>query len=147
MFSSSLKEQAGLFSSENIYPGLGDAGAHVAQIMDCGWSSFMLSYWYRDSGFYSLGQVIQKMTSGPAKVIGLADRGLLKEGMRADINVFDADKVAELQPELVNDFPGGSPRFIQKSTGYKATIVNGQVSLLDGELTGTRAGQVLRHGA
>jgi N-acyl-D-aspartate/D-glutamate deacylase len=145
MFSSSLKEQAGLFQSENIYPGLGDAGAHVSQIMDAGWSSFMLSYWQRETGYYSMGQVIQKMTSGPAKVIGLDDRGLLAEGMRADVNVFDAEKVGELQPELVHDFPGDAPRYIQKATGFKATIVNGQVSLLDGELTGTRAGQVLRH--
>lgn len=146
MFSSSLKEQADLFKSENIYPGLGDAGAHVAQIMDAGWSSFMLSHWRRATGYYTMGQVIQKMTSGPAKVIGIADRGILKEGMRADINVFDADLVGELQPELVNDFPGGAPRYIQRSTGFKATIVNGQVSLIDGELTGTHAGQVLRHG-
>jgi N-acyl-D-aspartate/D-glutamate deacylase len=145
MFSSSLKEQAGLFQSDHIYPGLGDAGAHVSQIMDAGWSSFMLSYWRRESGYYTMGQVIQKMTSGPAKVIGLTDRGLLKEGMRADVNVFDADKVGELQPELVHDFPGNAPRYIQRATGFKATIVNGQLSLLDGELTGTQAGQVLRH--
>ncbi|MCH7742847.1 MAG: amidohydrolase family protein [Proteobacteria bacterium] len=147
MFATSLKEQADLFKSDNIYPGLGDAGAHVSQIMDAGWSSFVLSYWHRESGFFTLGQAIQKMTSGPAKVIGLTDRGFLKEGMRADVNVFDADKVAELQPELVHDFPGGAPRYIQKSTGFKMTIVNGQISLVDGELTGTRAGMVLRHSA
>jgi N-acyl-D-aspartate/D-glutamate deacylase len=145
MFSSSLKEQAGLFKSEHIYPGLGDAGAHVSQIMDAGWSSFMLSYWYRESGFYSLPQVIQKMTSGPAKVVGLSDRGVLEVGKCADINVFDADEVAELQPVLAHDFPGGAPRYVQKSKGFKATIVNGRISVLDGELTGTRAGQVLRH--
>ncbi len=107
----------------------------------------MLSYWKRHTGFYSMGQVIQKMTSGPAKVIGLNDRGLLKEGMRADVNVFDADTVGELQPELVHDFPSGSPRYIQKSTGFRATIINGQISLMDGELTDKRAGQVLRFGA
>ena len=146
MFATNLKEQGDLFSSDNIYPGLGDAGAHVGQIMDAGWSTFMLSYWQRETGRFTLGETIQKMTSGPAKVIGLDDRGLLKEGMRADINVFNADKVAELQPELVHDFPHGAARYIQKSTGFKATIVNGQVSLLDGELTGTRAGKVLRHG-
>jgi N-acyl-D-amino-acid deacylase len=67
--------------------------------------------------------------------------------MRADINVFDADKVAERQPELVNDFPGDAPRFIQRSTGYKATIVNGKINVLDGEHTGTRAGMLIRHSA
>ncbi|MDA1076096.1 MAG: amidohydrolase family protein [Proteobacteria bacterium] len=147
MFSASLNEQANLFSSEHVYPGLGDAGAHVSQIMDAGWSSFMLSYWHRDRGFYSLSQVIQKMTSGPARVVGLHDRGLLKTGMRADVNVFDINEVAELQPELVKDFPGGAPRYIQKARGFKATIVNGQLSLRDGELTGTRAGKVLRYRA
>jgi N-acyl-D-aspartate/D-glutamate deacylase len=65
--------------------------------------------------------------------------------MRADVNVLDADKVAERQPELVHDFPGGAPRYIQRSMGYKATIVNGQISVLDGEHTGSRAGVVLRH--
>jgi len=144
MFSSSLKEQANLFKSENIYPGLGDAGAHVGQIMDAGWSSFVLSHWTRDTGYYSLGQAIQKITSGPAKVLGLTDRGILKEGMRADINVFDADTVGELQPELVHDFPHGAARYTQKSVGYKATIVNGKLSLRDGELTGNRGGRVLR---
>lgn len=147
MFSSSLEQQAGLFKSKHLYPGLGDAGAHVSQIMDAGWSSFMLSYWWRKTGYYSMGEVIERMTSGPAKVIGLDDRGLIREGMRADVNVFDADKVAELQPELVHDFPGGAPRYIQKSTGFSATIVNGVISVRDGQLTGTRAGKVLRHGS
>ena len=65
--------------------------------------------------------------------------------MRADVNVFDPAGVAERHPVVVHDFPGGAPRFIQKSTGYKATIVNGAVTVVDGEHTGTRAGQVLRH--
>ena len=144
MFSASLKEQAGLFKSKRLYPGLGDAGAHVSQIMDAGWASFMLSHWHRETGYYSMGEVIERMTSGPARVIGLDDRGLLKQGMRADVNVFDINEVTELQPELVHDFPGSAPRYIQRSRGYKATIVNGELSVLDGELMGGRAGQVLR---
>ncbi len=147
MFSSSLREQANLFKSSHIYPGLGDAGAHVSQIMDAGWSSFMLSYWYRESGAFSLGETIRKMTAGPARVVGLDDRGVIAAGMKADINVLDVDQVGELQPVLVHDFPGDAPRWIQRATGYKATIVNGKVSLLDGELTGVRAGEVLRHSA
>ncbi len=80
-------------------------------------------------------------------MIGLQDRGILAPGMRADVNVLDPDTVAECQPELVHDFPGGAPRYIQRSKGYKATIVNGQVSVQNGEHTGARAGRVLRHGA
>ena len=146
MFAGSFEELAGLFESKHVYPGLGDAGAHVSQIMDAGWATFMLSYWHRQTGFYSLGQVVERMTSGPARVIGLTDRGVLKEGMRADINVFDLEMVAELQPEIVHDFPGGAPRYIQRSKGFAATVVNGEVSVLDGELTGTRAGRILRNG-
>ena len=84
-------------------------------------------------------------TSGPARVIGITDRGTLQPGMRADVNVFDADAVIECQPQLVHDFPGGAPRYIQRSKGYKTTIVNGEVNVVDGEQTGARAGRVLRH--
>ena len=144
-FSPDLKELGDMFTSERVFPSLGDAGAHVSQIMDAGWPTFILSYWVREAGLYSLGEGIRRMTSGPARVIGLKDRGILAPGMRADVNVFDPARVAERHPVLVHDFPGGAPRFIQKSTGYRTTIVNGEVTLVDGEHTGTRAGQVLRH--
>ncbi len=147
MFNRSLKELGDLFRHQQCLPSLGDAGAHVSQIMDAGWASFILSYWVRETGLFSLADGVKLMTSVPARVMGIKDRGLIREGMRADINVFDADTVAELQPELVRDFPGNAPRYIQKSTGYKATIVNGQVNVRDGEHTGVRAGTVLRHQA
>ncbi len=147
MFNQSLKELGDLFKSEHCFPSLGDAGAHVSQIMDAGWASFTVGHWIRDTGLYTLEEGIRRLTAGPARVLGLNDRGTLKEGMRADVNVFDLSKVAERQPELVHDFPGGAPRYIQKSFGYKTTIVNGQVSLEDGEHTGVRAGTVLRHQA
>ena len=147
MFQKDMDELKDLLTkSSHIYPGLGDAGAHVSQIMDAGWSTFILSYWHRETGTFSIEQAVEKMTSGPAKVLGLNDRGVLSVGMKADVNVFDADEVCELQPTLVHDFPNGAPRFIQKSRGFKATIVNGAVSVRNGELTGIRAGEVLRHG-
>lgn len=146
MFAGSLDAQARLFESDHLYPGLGDAGAHVSQIMDAGWPSFMLSHWHRATGFYSLGRVVERMTAGPARVVGLADRGLLREGMAADVNVIDLDRVAELQPRLVHDFPGGAPRYVQEARGFDATIVNGRLSRQGGEPTGDRAGRVLRKG-
>jgi N-acyl-D-aspartate/D-glutamate deacylase len=147
MFNQSLAELGDLFETKNIFPSLGDAGAHVSQIMDAGWSTFVLSYWIREQGLFSLGEGIRRLTSGPARVLGLSDRGVLAVGKRADVNVFDIDTVSECQPELVHDFPGGAPRYIQRSRGYRATIVNGQVNVLEGEHTGVRAGQVLRHHA
>ena len=146
MFNQNLKALGDLFKSEHCFPSLGDAGAHVSQIMDAGWTSFVLSYWTREIGLYSLGEAVRRLTSGPARVLDLKDRGVLKAGMRADVNVFDADRVAECQPELVHDFPGGAPRYIQRSVGYNTTILNGQVNVVDGEHTGARAGKVLRHG-
>ena len=145
MFGTNLKEQGDLFGSENLIPGLGDVGAHVSQIMDGGWASFILSHYVREKGVFTLPQAIKRMTADPAAVIGLKDRGVLKVGMKADINVFNPEEVTELQPLLVNDFPGEAPRYIQKSKGFKATIVNGSINVLDGEPTGARAGQVLRH--
>ena len=145
MFGGNLKENGDLFASEHLIPGLGDVGAHVSQIMDAGWASFMLSHYVRKAGVFTLPQAIKRMAADPAAVVGLTDRGILKAGMKADINVFNPAEVTELQPVLVNDFPGGAPRYIQKARGFKATLVNGRINVLDGETTGVRAGQVLRH--
>ncbi|MBM3644430.1 MAG: amidohydrolase family protein [Alphaproteobacteria bacterium] len=145
MFNPNLDALAHMFESERCFPSLGDAGAHVTQVMDAGWATFILAYWVRERGFFSLEQAVRRMTSAPARVMGLRDRGTLVVGQRADINVFDPATVSECQPELVTDFPGGAARFVQRARGYRATLVNGQVNVLDGELTGTRAGRVLRH--
>ena len=145
MFGGNLKEQGDLFASEHLIPGLGDVGAHVSQIMDAGWASFVLSHYVREAGVFTLPQAIKRMTADPAAVIGLNDRGILKAGMKADINVFNPEEVTELQAVLVHDFPGDAPRYIQRARGFKATLVNGRINVLDGEPTGARAGQVLRH--
>ncbi len=145
MFGGNLKENGDLFASEHLIPGLGDVGAHVSQIMDAGWASFMLSHYVREAGVFTLPQAIKRMSADPAAVVGLTDRGILKAGMKADINVFNPAEVTELQAVLVHDFPGDAPRYIQKARGFKATLVNGQINVLDGETTGVRAGQVLRH--
>lgn len=147
LFSSNMPALAHLIRNPKTLPGLGDAGAHVSQIMDAGWASFMLSHWVREKRVFSIEEAVRRMTSASARVMGLNDRGVLAPGMRADVNVFDADEVAECHPEIVHDFPNGAPRFIQRSVGYKATLVNGEVSVIDGEHTGARAGQVLRHGS
>jgi N-acyl-D-aspartate/D-glutamate deacylase len=145
MFNANLDALKHMFKSDRCFPSLGDAGAHVTQVMDAGWATFMLSYWVRETGFFSLEEAVRLMTRVPARIMGLKDRGTLAVGQRADINVFDASAVAEKHPELVNDFPGGAARFIQRARGYKATLVNGAINVLDGEHTGIRAGAVLRH--
>lgn len=139
-----MKALRDLFAG-GVFPGVGDAGAHVGMVMDAGWATFVLAHWIREDGLFSMGEGIRRLTSGAARIIGLKDRGAIKPGMRADINVFDADVVAETHPYRVSDFPAGASRLTQGSIGYKATLVNGAFHVDDGELTDARAGRVLRH--
>tara|TARA_B100000676_G_scaffold311920_1_gene383787 strand:+ start:1557 stop:3212 length:1656 start_codon:yes stop_codon:yes gene_type:complete len=144
-FNVDLSELERLITTDWAMPGLGDAGAHVSQMIDSGWSTFILSHWHRDSGVYSLAEAVRRISQVPAGVLGLADRGTLAVGKRADVNVFDVSRLEEKMPEIVHDFPFGAPRFIQRAAGYKATVCNGQVVLRDDELTGECAGRILRN--
>ena len=146
-FNVNLEHLEHMITTDWAMPGLGDAGAHVSQMIDSGWSTFVLSHWYRDTGVYSAEEAVRRIASEPARVLGLADRGTLEVGKRADINVVDIDRLGERMPELVNDFPGGAPRFIQKAAGYELTVCNGQIILRDDEHTGAYAGEVLRNAA
>ncbi len=143
-FNTNLDTVAELLRYDWALPGMGDAGAHVGQMVDSGWSSFVLGHWCRDAGLYSVEEGIRRMTSMPAGFLKMHDRGLLETGKRADINVIDTDRVAEAQPQIVHDFPHGAPRFIQRAVGYDATICNGQVILRHDEHTGHRSGVLLR---
>jgi N-acyl-D-aspartate/D-glutamate deacylase len=146
LFCPDLDELGDLFhNSSNVLPSLGDAGAHVSQIIDADWATFVLKHWIKEKKVYSLSEGIRRITSDPARVMGLKDRGQLAVGKRADVNVFDLDRVTQLQPEIVHNFPGGAPHFTQRARGYRATLVNGHVNLENDELTGARAGMVLRH--
>ena len=126
-------------------PGLGDAGAHVGQVMDAGWATFTLSHWVREKNLYPLPEAIRRMTSAPARIVGIKDRGIIKIGMKADLNIINYEKLSEQMPEMVHDFPGGAARFIQKANGYKATICNGKVILEDDCHTGIQSGTVIRN--
>ena len=143
-FNLDLGALAELITTEWAMPGLGDAGAHVSQMIDSGWPTFILSHWHRDSGVYSVQEAVRRITSMPAQVLGLRDRGVLAVGKRADVNVLDVDRLEERMPQLVHDFPFGAPRFIQRAAGYHATVCNGAVILSDDELTGDCGGRVLR---
>jgi len=144
MFNPNRTAVADLISKGHVLPGLGDAGAHVGQVMDAGWCSFVLAHWVRETGLFSVEEAIRRMTSAPAAIVGLSDRGRVAPGLRADLNVIDLDTVSERMPEFVHDFPGGAGRFIQRARGYRATLCNGEVILRDDEHTGRRGGQVLR---
>ena len=145
-FNVNLDELEKLITTDWAMPGLGDAGAHVSQMIDSGWATFILSHWHRDTGVYSMQEAVRRISAVPAQVLGLEDRGTLAVGKRADINVLEIGRLEERMPEMVHDFPFGAPRFIQRAAGYHATVCNGTVVLRNDELTGDRAGRVLRSG-
>ena len=146
-FNVNLENLEMLITTDWALPGLGDAGAHVSQMIDSGWATFVLSHWHRDKGTYSLQEAVRRIAGEPARVLGLKDRGVLAAGRKADVNVIDIDRLEERQPYIVHDFPGGAPRFQQRAQGYRATVCNGRVTLRDDEHTGVCAGQVLRNAA
>ena len=121
-----------------------DSGAHVTQIMDASLQTHLLSHWVRDRQAFTLEEAVKLLTCDNATQFGFHDRGLLREGMAADIVVFDPDTVAPRMPEVVNDLPAGAKRLLQKADGMRATIVNGQVLLRDNEPTGNLPGKLLR---
>ena len=121
-----------------------DSGAHVSQIMDNSLQTHLLSHWVRDKQVFTLEQAVKMITCDNATQFGFHDRGLLREGMAADIAVFDPATVGPRMPEAVCDLPAGAKRLKQKCDGMKATVVNGQVLLRDNEPTGDLPGRLLR---
>jgi N-acyl-D-amino-acid deacylase len=121
-----------------------DSGAHVSQIMDASLQTHLLSHWVRGKQAFTLEEAVKLITCDTATQFGFHDRGLLREGMAADIVVFDPDTVAPRMPEVVTDLPAKAKRLLQKADGMRATIVNGQVLLRDNEPTGNLPGKLIR---
>ena len=121
-----------------------DSGAHVGQIIDSSLQSYLLAYWVRERAAITLEEAVRMITSRPAAVWGLHDRGVLREGLPADITVFDPATVGPSLPEVAFDLPGGARRLVQRAVGFHSVVVNGEVHMHDGQPTGTRAGRLLR---
>ena len=127
--------------------GLDDAGAHCGVICDASMPTFMLTHWARDRSRgegLPLEFVVKKMTQDTAGLYGLNDRGVLRPGMKGDVNVIDLERLQLRAPELAHDLPADGRRLIQKSDGFIATIVSGEVIMRDGEDTGARPGKLVR---
>ena len=133
-----------VLAMDHVYPGLADTGAHAGQICDADMSTHYLSYWQRDRQLATLPEAVRRLTSMPAGVLGLVERGTLKVGQFADVNVFDIATLASTHPNYVNDFPGGAGRLQIGALGYAATVVNGAVVTEQGANTGARPGRVIR---
>ncbi len=126
-------------------PGLGDAGAHCGMICDGSMPTYLIAHWGRDVAEpLPLEWLVSQQTRATAALVGLHDRGVLAPGYRADLNLIDEAELGILVPEMVQDLPAGGKRYIQRATGYRATVQSGQVTFRDGESTGALPGQLVR---
>jgi N-acyl-D-amino-acid deacylase len=121
-----------------------DSGAHLSQIADSSIHTHLLGHWVRDRQEFTLEEAVRMITLAPALAWGFSEQGLVREGMRADLNVFDPDTVGPAVPELVADLPAGGRRLQQRSVGFLATVVNGAVTIDRGERTGATPGRLVR---
>ncbi len=128
-------------------PGLGDGGAHLGLICDVSFPTYLLSHWGRDrkrGEGLPIEWLVKRQSRDTAVWVGLEDRGLLAPGMKADVNVIDFDALGPREPEIVHDLPTGARRLIQRATGYRQTLVGGQVVMEEGEHTGELPGRLVR---
>jgi N-acyl-D-aspartate/D-glutamate deacylase len=124
--------------------GLSDGGAHVTQLCDAGYATYLLGHWVREVPTLSLEEAIQNLTAKPADFFGIPRRGRLLPGNHADLVIFDPETVHAEAPEFVADLPGNRRRLVARARGVMATIVGGQVLYRDGEYQGGLPGTVLR---
>ncbi len=136
-----------LLADADTIPGLSDGGAHVGTICDGSFPTSMLTHWTRDrtrGPRFSVEQVVRMQTHDTAAAFGLLDRGMIRPGLRADLNLIDYDALTLLAPQVAYDLPAGGRRLIQRAEGYRATILAGEVTYRDGEPTAALPGRLLR---
>ena len=121
-----------------------DSGAHVSQIMDSSLQTHLLSYWVREKQAMTLEEAVKQITYNTATMWGLHDRGLLREGMAADLVVFDPKTIGARMPDVVHDLPAGAKRLKQTADGILNTVVNGEILLTNNEHSGEVPGRLLR---
>ncbi len=136
-----------LLGHPDVVVGFSDSGAHVSQMADASIQTHLLSHWVRGRQAFTFSEAIRMLTLAPARALGLHDRGMVREGLVADLNVIDPDRVAPAMPTVAHDLPGGEVRIEQRSVGIAATVVGGRVTVRDGAHTGELPGRLLRSGS
>jgi N-acyl-D-amino-acid deacylase len=142
----SLDTVGELLQRDDIVLGLGDGGAHYGMICDASFPTFLLAHWARDraSGRMRVADVVRELTSVPARVVGLADRGRIAVGYKGDLNVIDHAGLRLHRPTITHDLPAGGRRLDQTADGYVATIVSGEIITENGRPTDARPGRLVR---
>ena len=147
-FNTRVDRMREILNDKSVLVALGDGGAHVDMLCDAGYPTYLLGTWVRERQALTLEEGVRRLTSDPAEVFGITDRGRLVPGLAADVAIFDASRVGSTnRGERRFDLPGGGKRMVMPSRGVEYTVVNGVVTWEDGKLTGAAAGQVLRSSA
>jgi len=133
-----------MLEDKNAIMGLGDGGAHVGFILDAGYPTWLISYWSVKKKVFSMEETVRRLTSDTAIAAGLSDRGFLKVGLKADINIIDWENVGSSDPFMTQDLPAGGKRLMQHTKGYIATIVSGKITYRNGNSTEERPGILVR---
>jgi N-acyl-D-aspartate/D-glutamate deacylase len=133
-----------MLEDKNAIMGLGDGGAHVGFILDAGYPTWLISYWSVKKKVFSMEETIRRLTSDTAEAAGLSDRGVLKIGLKADINIIDWENVGSSDPFMTQDLPAGGKRLMQHTQGYVATIVSGKITYQNGASTEERPGALVK---
>jgi len=123
---------------------LGDGGAHVGTICDASANVYVLTKWVKERGEIDIAQAIRMLCRQPAELYSLHDRGMIAEGLKADLNIIDFDALKLHTPHIVHDLPAGGKRFLQNADGFVATIKAGEVIFENGEPTGALPGKLVR---
>ncbi len=141
-----LGPQLEMLRNPHTLCGLGDAGAHLGFLCDASLPTFLLQHWVRDrvGERLALVEVVRKLTSANANAMGFKDRGLIRSGWKADINVIDFDRLNLKSPRVAYDLPAGGRRLVQDAEGYDATIVSGAVTYREGVATNQLPGRLVR---
>ena len=142
----SLDTAGNLLRRDDVVLGLGDGGAHYGMICDASFPTFLLAHWARDRarGRFSVAEAVEQLTSVPARVAGLLDRGRIAPGYKADLNVIDHAALTLHRPVETYDLPAGGRRLDQTADGYVATIVSGEVIAENDVPTSARPGRLVR---
>jgi N-acyl-D-aspartate/D-glutamate deacylase len=143
----SLDAVGEMLRSPHAVAGLGDGGAHVGTICDASYPTSLLTHWARDrtrGEQLPISFVVKRQTLDTARAMGFTDRGALRSGLRADINLLDIDGMHLHLPAIVRDLPAGGKRLVQRVDGYRHTLVAGVETYVDGEWTGATPGRLLR---
>ncbi len=142
----SLDTVGELLHRDDVVLGLGDGGAHYGMICDASYSTYFLTHWARDreSGRFTVPEAVRELTSVPARIAGLGDRGRIAVGYKADLNVIDHAALRLHKPVISHDLPAGGRRLDQTADGYVATIVSGEIIAERGVPTAARPGKLVR---